>query len=183
MDFSIVYLFKGNLNKEIERLKRDISSFGPKVALEWPSTIELRKGFDIPEEKLKEITSRFKGFIKNIKSFQITLKDFEFIEETSLDKKDCIKNNYFILIKINNSVELNSLKNKLNEFRIDINEDNEDFNPNIKLAFDDLTESSFKKIKSHLKRKKFNNNLYIDNISLLLNKNDKHIIYKSFNLS
>jgi hypothetical protein len=180
MDFIIATLFPEKVNKEINKLKREISKLGPKSELDWPPHLVLRGGFDVPRNQMSELIFGFNRFKKDIKPFKIKMEGFEFIENISEDL--WIKSSFSISIKVIKSKELDNLNVKLNEFKLFSESGEEIYTPRVVLANEDLDKSSFERIKTFLKDKKFNRSVDLNNITFILNKNNNPIIYKTLQI-
>lgn len=179
----IAMLFPEKVNKEINKLKREISKLGINAELKSPPHLILRSGFDVPKNQMDEMILGFNKFIKDIRPFQIKLEGFDFIENYSNDP--WIKSTFSVTIKVVKTKELEELHNKLNEFKLfsEFNvENDEEYNPCVVLTHKDLEEASFNRIKSYLKDKKINFNLNLDNITFILNRNEDLIIYKTLEI-
>jgi len=183
MEFSIVTLFNEKVNKDIEKLKREIAKLGPKDGLNLPACIELGMKFEVPTERIDELISKFERFKKDIKPFKVKVNGFEFIENISNDP--WIKSTFFIGIKVERSDELKYLNIKLREFKLfSLNEDNEEIStPKIILAENDLDAASYKRVKKFLIKMEFGETILMDNITFILNKDVDKIIYKKLNLN
>lgn len=180
MDYSLVTLFPEKINKEIEKLKRDISKLGPRSGLNTIPYLELRKGFDVPINKVNELIKGFNQFKKRIKPIQIKILDFLYIENISNDP--WIKDTFSVSIKVIESKELIDLNNKLNEFKLFSDIKEEDYHPCILLAKEDLDKFSFERVKKFLKEKTFEKTFTLNNITFILNKNNNQIIYKKLRI-
>lgn len=180
MDFTICTLFPEKINKEINKLKRDIAKLGPKNELNWPPYLTLRNDFDVPGDRINDLIKGFNKFKKNIRPIQIKIDGFEFIENVSKDP--WIKSDFLVSIKVIKSKELETLNLKLNEFKLFSTISKGAYIPRIILAKDDLDKASFERVKAYLKNKKINLSICMNNITFILNKNDNHIIYKKLRL-
>jgi hypothetical protein len=183
MDYEIVALFPEKINKDIEKLKREIAKLGPKSEVNIPPFLSLRKGLDVPNEKIDEIISGFSRFIKDIRPIEIKTEGYDFISNISDDP--WIKSTFLISLKVIKTKDLDELNNKLNEFRlfgVEDKDNEEAYIPRIIVAKDDLDNASFKRVKTFLKDKKIDIRTNIDNITFLLKKSDGYIIYKRFNV-
>ncbi len=182
MEFSIVVLFPEKVNKDIEKLKREIAKLGSKDGLNIPSSLELGIKFEVPNERINELISKFDKFKKDIKPIVIKIDGFEFIENISPDP--WIKSTFFIGIKVKPSDELDDLHLKLKEFKIFSSNqvDEEIYHPAIILAKHDLDAVSYRRIKKFLEDMSFEETILLDNITFILKKDVDHIIYKKLNL-
>jgi hypothetical protein len=182
MEFSIVVLFPEKINKNIEKLKREIVKLGSKDGLNNPSSLELGMVFEVPTERINELIYKFDKFKKDIKPVVIKIDGFEFIENISPDP--WIKSTFFIGIKVKHSDELDNLHLKLKEFKIfSLNEEDERiYHPAILLAKDNLDAASYKRVKKFLKDIPFEETITLDNITFILKKDVDYIIYKKLNL-
>lgn len=181
MDFAVVALFPEDIDTKIAEFRTQISKqFGPKEALAWPPHLTLRRSFAVPKQELNAFLLKLQGFLKQISPIETELDGFDFIDDYPINP--WVKSPYVVAISVKNSKALQEFHEKLEEFEPHSAGGKTPYRPHVTLAYNDVDEQTFYKVKEHLRGKTFKAKIVIDNVTLILNENGVYKKYKILRL-
>lgn len=186
--FAIISYFDKQTTREIRDIQKKLSEItGSRSSLDtWLPHITVGSAIKVKENQLKELYENIEGFLENVPVFTIQTREFSFMDDWAGGSRPG-STPYVVYIKLSGYDVLTKIATFFEEqikpmYPVHYQQP-WPYNPHITIAYKDLTDKGYERIKEYLSSKVFEKTIIIDNVCLATkNKNGIYEEFKRFKL-
>jgi len=164
--FVIISVLPEPLKSDMAAINQDFyDRTGSKTALLYPPHITMRTGAVVPVAEVDKYISGFKSTVETFRENYDENKTLKISDPDWIDYSENGINKHLILYFVERTPWIINLNKTLLQYKDHIKSNKTDFHPHISLAYDDLDDADFEKLKDHINQ---NSQMFRKNISFTL---------------